>query len=202
MSLEKLAIYSYRLSPRRTFSSAAAALLPGLRRRSAVPNPPKRPNPSPILASLLAVLALALISGCGDDSPLSLKLVPAHLASTDAQAPAGWTETSFGGNNRAAAGTYHIAPEPLLTEWNIIAAKSNAAENNTHTVAVRLNAYAVRQLEKFCADPANLKAPLVLLLDGQAVDVFPLLRPPGDRLLLYGFSTRQTQRLEEYLKNK
>jgi hypothetical protein len=50
------------------------------------------------------------------------------------------------------------------------------------------------------ADEANLKRPLAVNDDGRWADFSPLLRPPRDRMSLYGFTAEKTERLERWLQ--
>lgn len=146
-----------------------------------------------------AIVALALTS-CGDEE-LTLKVCPAVPAAADAEPPAGWIAVEFAGSRHAAAGTYHVRRKPLFTEWNLMAAKATQSGDNAQ-VTVRFNEYAKRLLDNFSSEAANLKKPLALNLDGRWVSFTPLLRPPDDRLTLYGFSPAEAERVERFVASK
>ena len=150
---------------------------------------------------LLPLLALLAAAGCGEEKPFSLQIHPAVLA-TDGQRQAGWEKIDFAGGPRAPAGTYYAIPETLMTEWNIVTSKSAGEQEDGMAVAVRLNAYASRSFARFASDPNHTKQPLALRVDGRWVDISPLLAPPGDRLLLYGLTAGEFERLEAYIKQK
>ncbi len=150
----------------------------------------------------LATLALALW-GCGDEPAISIQLFPALLVADPQQEVApGWERVEFAGSARAPAGVYHVRPDTLLSEWNIIACKPVSQPDGTLGVAVRLNAYAIRRMERFSADPENLRKPLALSIDGRWADFAPLLDRVGDRMVLYGFTQEEIADLEAYLKNR
>ena len=146
------------------------------------------------LFSVAGLLALFL-TACGDD-PISIKVCPA-LLTTDPPAT-GWVRVEFDGSQRSPAGTYHVREEPLFTEWNILEFK-DAGEG---TIAVRLNAYAVRKMKRFSADPAHQKKPLAININGRWADFMPLLGETSDRMLLYGFTPEEKAQLADYIKNK
>ena len=146
-----------------------------------------------------AVLLLSLAS-CGEKE-ISLKVCPAVLAAADAPVPAGWLVVTFAGSQHAAAGTYHVREKPLLTEWNVVAAKTGGEEAG-YQVTVRLNEYAKRALANYCADEANLKNPLALNVNGRWASFTPMLRSPGDRLTLHGLDAAEAQQLEQYVAVK
>ena len=150
-----------------------------------------------IIVAALFILGLA---NCGEDE-VALKVSPAVPSASDTPVPEGWVAVPFAGGPHAAAGTYHVREKPLLTEWNLVAAKAGKSAGE-YQVTVRLNEYAKRVLEKFCADEANLKNPLALNINGRWVSFTPLLRPPGDRLTLHGLNAEEAVLLEQYVANK
>ena len=64
---------------------------------------------------LVFALLVLYLSGCGKrPEPISIQVFPAVLASDAKESEsAGWDSVSFEGNQRCAAGTYLVAPEPL-----------------------------------------------------------------------------------------
>jgi hypothetical protein len=92
-----------------------------------------------------------------------------------------------------------VAAEPLLTEWNIAAFKAAVQPDSTLAVTVHLNAYASARMERFSADPANLKHPLGLRIGDRWVNFLPLLDQVRDRFTLYGFTREEVERLQGYL---
>jgi hypothetical protein len=143
------------------------------------------------------------LAGCQAKPRISIQLFPAVLAADpSAPAPAGWMAAPFGGREGVPAGTYHVRPDTLLTEWSIAASKPAGRSGGPMAVAVRLNAYAVRRLAQYGADPANLGKPLALRIDGRWADFSPLLEVPRDRMILHGFTPEEAARLERYLSQR
>ena len=122
----------------------------------------------------LATLTL-LLTACGEDS-ISFKVHPARPApDIQAQPPDGWQLVEFAGSSHGQAGV------------NIIEFR-DAGEL---TIAVRLNAYSIRQLQQFANEPTNLKQPLAININGRWADFFPFLQALKDRMFLYGFTKRR-----------
>lgn len=145
-------------------------------------------------------MALAL-GGCSEKPAIAIQLFPAAMAA-DPQAAGepGWERVEFAGSVRASAGVYFVRPDTLLSEWSIIACKPISQPDGTLGVAVRLNAYAIRKMKEFSTDPANLRKPLALRIDGRWADFAPLLDQVGDRMVLYGFTEKEIENLEKYLE--
>ena len=146
--------------------------------------------------------ALAL-AACGDSDEISVKLYPAALARNPGAEPeSGWRRVEFGGSQRSGAGVYHVAEEPLLTEWSIIALKIASQADGSKAVAVRLNAYGKKKIGEFTGDPANHKSFLAVEIDGRWADFHPVLAQVRDRMTLHGFSEEQAQRLQRDVANR
>ena len=92
--------------------------------------------------------------------------------------------------------TYVIAPEPLLTDWNIIAFKAADQPDGSKVIAARLNAYSSKKMQAFSAEPGQLKQPLGLKVGKRWVSFLPLLSPVQDRIQLRGFSAAEAARLQ------
>ena len=150
----------------------------------------------PFSVGRVALLAVVLV-GCGDQ-PMSVKLCPAARAAPEAEPEAGWVRVEFSGNPRSAAGIYHVRQTPVLTEWNILEFRDAGEE----AIAVRLNAYGVKRMKEFSGDPANLKKPLGININGRWAHFMPLLAETGDRMLLYGFTREEKAQLADYIKNR
>jgi len=149
----------------------------------------------------LGFLLLALIS-CGDDS-ITIALCPAEMAPDPASTPpSGWTLVEYGGDAHTAAGSYYVRDEALLTEWNIIALKVASQPEGSKAAVVRLNEYAIRKMKKFSSDPANIKKPLALSINGRWASFTPLLEASSDRMTLRGFTPEEAEQLERYIKTK
>jgi len=149
-------------------------------------------------------IALTLVA-CGNSDEISVKLYPAALAeSPSAEPELGRRRVDFGGrgSERAGAGTYHVAAEPLLTEWSIIALKIASQPDSSKAVAVRLNAYGQKKIGEFTGNPANHKSFLALEIDGRWADFRPVLAQVHDRMTLYGFSEEQALRLEQNVTSR
>ena len=151
----------------------------------------------------LALTALVLAT-CGDDGgDISVQLFPARLAE-DPQAapPPGWRRVQFSADEDRPALTYHVGPDTLLTEWNILAFKAAEQAGGSTAVVARLNAYGQRRLRKFSDDPANLKKPLALCVSGRWASFTPLLDQTTDRMILYGFTPEEAGRLAAYVESR
>ena len=135
--------------------------------------------------------------------PLAIQVIPARLA-RDARGPqyADWDTVRFSGGTRTKAATYLVAPEPLFTEWNIIAFKTASQNDSSYVIAARLNAYAKRKMQDFSADPSRLKDPLGLKIGDRWVNFLPLLSPFRDRIQLYGFTAAEVELLQHDLDNR
>mgnify|MGYP004323004201 CR=1 FL=1 len=162
--------------------------------------PTSRTRARAVFASIATAIAAHALISCGAEE-LALKVCPAVPAAADAEPPTGWTAVEFAGSQHAAAGTYHVREKPLFTEWNLMAAKGTNSGDKAQ-VTVRFNEYARRQIDNFSSDAANLKKPLALNLDGRWLSFTPLLRPPGDRLTLYGFTPAEAERVEQFVASK
>ncbi|MEW6751844.1 MAG: hypothetical protein AB1505_12830 [Candidatus Latescibacterota bacterium] len=155
------------------------------------------------LRALLTAVALLAALSCGDrPAAISVQAFPAVLASEARGEQAQWDTVSFGGSPRSPAGTYRIAPEPLLTDWNIAALRPVTQPDGTGAAAIRLNAYGAQRLQEYSADPANLRQPLGVRIDGRWAEFAPLLTPTRDRLILYGFTADELQRLERHIASR
>ncbi len=135
--------------------------------------------------------------------PLSIQVLPARLAS-DARGPqyVDWDTVRFSGGTRTKAATYMVAPEPLFTEWNIIAFKAASQNDSSYVITARLNAHAKRKMQDFSAEPTRLKDPLGLKIGDRWVNFLPLLSPFRDRIQLYGFSSEEVELLQHDLANR
>ena len=124
-----------------------------------------------------------------------MQLFPARLAA-DARGPAyaDWDTVQFAGDGQPM--TYVIAPEPLLTDWNIIAFKAADQPDGSKVIAARLNAYSSKKMQAFSAEPGQLKQPLGLKVGERWVSFLPLLSPVQDRIQLRGFSAAEATRLQ------
>lgn len=145
----------------------------------------------------LATLTL-LLTACGEDN-ISFKVHPARPApDIQAQPPDGWQLVEFAGSSHGQAGAYFVRQEPILTEFNIIEFR-DAGEL---TIAVRLNAYSIGQLQQFANEPTNLKQPLAININGRWADFFPFLQAPKDRMFLYGFTKKEKKQLRHTIENR
>ena len=153
---------------------------------------------------LAPVLFLLGLAACGDPPDhISVRVFPAVLAAdADREEAAGWDSVFFEGSSRCPAGAYLVAPEPLFTEWNILAFRAAGQPDGRVAVVARLNEYAARKMRKFCADSTRLKRPLGVCIDGRWADFTPLLGWTGNRITLYGFTREETDRLQRYLDHK
>jgi hypothetical protein len=143
------------------------------------------------------------LGGCGNKPSISIQVFPAALAADpQTPAPAGWERVEFAGSPRAPAGVYHVRPDTLLSEWSIIASRQVSPPEGGTGAAVRLNAYAVKKMEKYTADPANLKKPLAVRINGRWADFIPVLDRISDRMTLFGFSEQEAKDLDEYLRTR
>lgn len=149
------------------------------------------------------ILSLLTLSACAQEkASISIQVFPAVLAANAREGAADWDSVAFAGSSRAAAGLYRVAPEPLFTEWNIVAFKPAIQADGTLAIATRLNAYAARKLSEFSADPANLKKPLAIKVNDRWADFMPLLAQVSDRIILYGFTRQEVDQLQRYLDHR
>ena len=152
---------------------------------------------------LLLCGAWLALWNCGNKPSIAIQVFPAVLAE-DPQAPApeGWERVEFAGSPRAAAGVYHVRLDTLLSEWNIIACRPISSDEGGAGAAVRLNAYAKNKMERFSADPDNLRKPLALRINGRWADFVPVLDRISDRMVFYGFSAKEVEDLDQYLAHR
>ena len=108
----------------------------------------------------------------------------------------------FAGGPHGRAGVYHLAPEPIITDWNILTFKAAALPDGSMAVVARLNAYGENKMKTFSGDPDNLKKPLAVNIDGRWADVFTLLSKVKDRITIYGFSPEEIERLKKHLATR
>jgi hypothetical protein len=147
--------------------------------------------------------ALLALWNCGNKPSIAIQVFPAVLAADpQAPAPAGWERVEFAGSPRAAAGVYHVRLDTLLSEWNIIASRPVSPDGGGAGAGVRLNAYAVNKMEKFTADPDNLRKPIAVRINGRWADFIPVLDRIGDRMVLFGFTEQEVEDLDQYLANR
>ena len=150
-------------------------------------------------------IALLLFASCGtkqEKASLSVNLFEAQLAA-DAKGAhyAGWDTVYFAASQDSIA--YVVAPEPLLTEWNIAAFKTSQTDrDDQRIVTVRLNAYAERAMGTFCSEASNLKKPLGLRIGQRWVNFTPLLNPISDRTALRGFTATEVEQLQRYIDER
>ena len=144
-----------------------------------------------------ALILLLLFSACAEEKSqhLSVQLFPARLAA-DARGTtyATWDTVQFAFKDQIL--NYVIAPEPLITEWNIIACKIADQPNGSKVVAARLNAYSSKKMQAFSAEPDQLKQPLGLKVGERWVSFQPLLIPVQDRVQLRDFTAAEAERLQ------
>lgn len=155
-----------------------------------------------IKIAFLIIPTLAAVACQSATDPVSIRVYPAVLTADAGALADAWDSVMFEGSPRAAAGTYRIAPEPLFTEWNIIAFNPARQPDGQIALTVRLNAYAARRLGRFTAEPENQKKPLGVRIDGEWVDFFPVLTRLDNNITLYGFTQAQAQALRTYLDSK
>jgi hypothetical protein len=148
------------------------------------------------------LLALSLSACGGDDTPISIQVFPAVLAADARGEAAAWDSVTFAGSPRGPAGLYRVAPEPLFTEWNIVAARPVSQPDGSAAVAARLNAQAARRISQFSAAPANLKKPLAVKVNDRWADFMPLLSQVNDRLILYGFTRLEVDQLQHHIEHR
>ena len=150
-------------------------------------------------------IALLFALGCGQQpaTTISIKVYPAvRPPSPQAEPEAGWARIEFAGGPRARAGVYHVAPDPLLTDWNILTFRDAGQPGGSMAVVARLNAYGMEKMKAFSTDPANMKKPLAVNIDGRWADVYPLLMEVADRITLYGFTPEEVERLKKHLATR
>ncbi len=154
-----------------------------------------------------AFLMLLLFTlGC-DQQPaattISIKVFPATLAPDPLAEPAtGWSRIEFAGGPRGRAGVYDLAPEPIITGWNILTFRGASQPDGSMAVVARLNAYGKNKMKAYSNDPANMKKPLVVNVDGRWADVYTLLTKVTDRMTIYGFTPEEVERLKKHLATR
>ena len=144
------------------------------------------------------LILLLLFAACSEDKPqqLSVQILPARLVGdAPGSAYANWDTVEFTGT-RGKAATYLGAPEPLLTEWNIVACKIADGGDQTQIIAARINAYGSKKMQEFGEVPGNLKQPLGLRIGDRWANFSPLLSPVKDRLQLRGFTAAEAEQLQ------
>ena len=149
------------------------------------------------------ILLPMLLAACSEKpDPISVQVYPAVLAGDASPEMAGWDTVTFAGSQRSPAGAYLVAPEPLFTEWNIIAFHSASQADGSAAITALLNAYAAQKLDRFSSDPVNLKKPLAIRINGRWADFLPLLSRVEKRITLYGFTSEEADQLQHYLDSK
>lgn len=152
---------------------------------------------------LAFILLPMLLAACGDEpDPISIQVFPAVLAVDARPEMAAWDTVTFAGSQRSPAGSYQVAPEPLFTEWNIIAFRPASQADGSMAITALLNAYAAQKLDRFSSDPVNLKKPLAIKINGRWADFLPLLDQAEKRITLYGFTAEEADQLQHYLDHK
>ena len=148
------------------------------------------------------LIPLLLFAACSEEpQSLSVQLFPARLAADARGAEyAAWDTVKFAGSSNAIA--YVVAPEPLLTEWNIIACKVADQGGGLKIIAARLNAYASQKMQKFSADPVRLKQPLGLKVGARWVSFTPLLNQVRDRIQLRGLTAEEAEKLQRDIETR
>lgn len=154
----------------------------------------------------LIVCVGLLVGACAEQekATISIQLYEAQLAA-DARGPqyAGWDTVTFSSSSQTTPVVYLVAPEPLLTEWNITAFKAGLQPaDSTQIVTARINAYAERKMQEFCAQAPNLKKPLGLKVGQRWLNFLPLLSPVTDRITLRGFQNDEVDQLQHYLDSR
>ena len=156
------------------------------------------------LSLLAGCLLLVSLAACGEQEAaeadsIDVQVFPARLDERPDE-PAGWRRVKFGGSQRAGPGTFIVAEKSLLTGWSLTAFRAAEEPDGSRSIHLRLNAAGKKRIAEFVADEANLKRPLAVNDDGRWADFSPLLRPPRDRMSLYGFTAEKTERLERWLQ--
>ena len=155
-------------------------------------------------ACVVTCLLVAALTACGESEEpvdIDIKVFPARMDENPGDpVPAGWRRVEFSGSHRSRAGTFLVAEETLLTGWSITAMRVAEETDGSRAISFRLNAAAKKRLAEFCVDEANLKMPLGLSIDGRWAGFSPLLRAPGDRMSLYGFTAEEAERTERWLR--
>ncbi len=154
-----------------------------------------------------AVLMTLLVAlGCGQQpeaTTISIKVFPAVPAGgPQSEPPPGWTRLEYTGGPHGRVGVYHVAPEPLISDWNILTFRDAAQPDGSMAIVARLNAYGQGKMTTFSSAAANLKRPLVVQVDGRTADIFTLLTLTTDRVTLYGFTVAETERLKKYFTTR
>ena len=151
---------------------------------------------------VLAILSLALtLAGC-DQEPVSIEVFPAVLANPLEEPPAEWKRVEFEGSVRSPGGIYLVANDRLFSDWNITAFRPSPQPDGSVAINFRLNEYARRKMAAFSADPANLKKPVAVNVNGRWSDFVPILGPVGDRFTLFGLTESEVERLQHQLDTR
>ena len=146
---------------------------------------------------------LLALCACSEKTTIAIQVFPAALAGDpQGPVPAGWERVDFAGSPRAAAGVYHVRLDTLLSEWNIIASRSVSPPEGGTGAGVRLNAFGKNRMEKYSADPDNLRKPLAVRINGRWADFIPVLDRISDRMVLFGFTEQEVKDLEKYLATR
>ena len=151
-----------------------------------------------ILVPLVLVLAVA---GC-DREPVSIEVFPAILTNPQQAPSAAWRPVEFDGSVRSPGGTYLVGTERLFSDWNITAFRPSPQPDGKVAINVRLNEYARRKMAAFAADPANLKKPVAINVNGRWADFVPILGPVGDRFTLFGLTESEVEALQRQLDTR
>ena len=151
-----------------------------------------------------ACLVLVVLSACGGSEEavdIDVQVFPARLDENPGDpVETGWRRVEFSGSGRSRAGIFLVAENSILTGWSITALRVAEETDGSRVISLRLNAAAIKRLAEFCEDEANLKMPLALSIDGRWADFNPLLRAPGDRMSLYGFTPEEAARIERWMQ--
>ena len=159
------------------------------------------PSAAACVATCLLLVALCGCGGGEEAVDIDVQVFPARLDENPGEtAPAGWRRVEFSGSLRSRAGTFLVSDKSILTGWSITALRVGEETDGSRFISFRLNAAAKKRIAEFCVDEANLKTLLGLSIDGRWADFSPLLRAPGDRLSLYGFSAEEAERVERWLQ--
>jgi hypothetical protein len=152
------------------------------------------------------MILLLCALGCGQQpaaTTISIKVFPAVMAQDPLAEPAtDWTRIEFAGGPRGRAGVYHLASKPIITDWNILTFKGASQPDGSMAVVARLNAYGENKMKAFSGDPANMKKPLAVNVDGRWADVYTLLERVTDRITIYGFTPEEIERLKKHLETR
>ena len=151
---------------------------------------------------LLTTAVLGLIACGRQPEAISIQVFPAVLAADASATAATWDTLRFPGNQRSVAGTYLVRPEPLFTEWNILAFRTAQQPDGSLAIATRLNERGAARLSAFTSRAENLKHPLVVKIGDRWADLIPVLAPMNKRITLYGFTDTEAATLRHYVDNR